>query len=150
MELLPHAYLAPASSVAAALVLISLSWYVRRGARGVGACLPVLLVVAQPALFVLQESAEHAIAGHGLAGAAGSPAVRWGIALQLVAATFFVALSHLAHAAGRALRHAGSRPALLTETHRGPRPPTPRRNWTSVAAVAAYSERGPPTSFVPA
>ncbi len=136
--------------MAAALVLMSLGWYLRRGARGVGARLPVLLVVAQPALFVLQESAEHAIAGHGLAEAAGSPVVRWGLALQLLAATFFVALSHLAHAAGRTLRFAGSRPALLTEPLRGPRPVTCTSHWTRAAAVAACSERGPPTSFVPA
>lgn len=148
-ESLPHAYLSPASWLAAALVLVSLGGFLRCGAEGARRRLPVSLLVAQPALFALQESIEHLVGDHGLAGAAASPAVRWGLGLQVLAAILVIALSQLAQVTGRTLHARRGRAVAATPTGATNRPVRSER-CTSRLLPGASSQRGPPTSVVPA
>ena len=145
---LPHDYLSPASWTAAVLAAVALAWYARRGADGGRARPPGLLLACQPALFVIQEWVEHLTAGHSVAQAAASSAVRWGLLLQLVTAALLIALSHLARATGRILGaragRAFRRPPVSTAW------PGEGERWTSAPALGWTSPRGPPASFVPA
>ncbi|HEX2192345.1 MAG TPA: hypothetical protein VHH09_04060 [Acidimicrobiales bacterium] len=140
-----HGYLAALTAVAVPLALATLGWQAYRGAtRGRRPALGPL-VVAQPLLFLLQESLEHLVAGHGIGSVAASPAVVAGVLAQAIVAGLVLLFVRAAWATGRA-----AAAALRRRRRRwGSRPPV-LRPATATAAVVRFShtpvsERGPPS-----
>ena len=140
-----HAYLAAVAAVAVPLALAALVWHACQGAsRGRGPTLGPLLV-AQPLLFLGQEGLEHLLSGYGIASLARSPAVRVGLAAQIIVAAMTLLLVRAARATGRAVLAT----LLRTGAHWPPRPsvrrPPPATSAVSRARRTRVSERGPPS-----
>lgn len=149
VDSLPHRYLSTAAWVAGPLLAMSLGWFLRRGAGGERPRQPVLLLVAQPGIFVLQESVEHLLAGHHLASVAESPTVRWGLALQVLVGVVLLVLTHLAAATGRVMTRGRSTPRLAVGDD-GTTGCVDSADATSAVVNRSNSERGPPPLLVPA
>ena len=94
-----HSYLGAVAAIAAPLAVAALAWAALSETRlGPRPAVPTgSLVAAQWALFVGQEMAEHALAGHGPAEALRSPAVWLGLVAQALVA---LAVALLLRAAG--------------------------------------------------
>lgn len=145
-----HGYLDIACWLVAVAALGGLGWYALSpgGARSS----PRLagFAGAQTLLFLIQESVEGHLEGRPLADTLATPAVRWGVAVQLALGAVMVLLARLAAVGGTRLR------AVLTGRHPQPgtQPAAPRRVpgarlWHRVASSPA-TERGPPRLLVPA
>lgn len=143
-----HGYLDIACWLVAVAVLGGLGWYAlsAEGARSS----PRLagFAGAQTLLFLIQESVEGHLEGRPLADTLATPAVRWGVAVQLALGAVMVLLARAAAAGGARLRAAlaGSPPQRVTQ------PAIPRRVpgarlWDRVASSPA-TERGPPRLLV--
>ena len=139
-----HGYLPVAAALVAPLVVAAVLWAAMSGARSrprppaVG-----LLLVAQWTLFTAQEMVEHAVAGHGAGEALRSPAVRAGLAAQVLVALALAALLRVATAAGA---------RAVTTLSRLVRPATVCRGWGRTGPVRPPASlllhgapsRGPP------
>jgi hypothetical protein len=140
-----HGYLAAVAALAVPLAVVALVWHACQGAtRGRRPSLRPLLV-AQPMVFLGQESLEQLLSGHGMAALAQSPAVRVGVVAQAVVAGTTLLLVRAARATGRAVAATLLRPWRSGRTRPSmPRPPasTPLVSRTRRTRV---SQRGPPS-----
>ena len=144
-----HGYLTGVVAVAAPLALAGLVWHAWQGGRGGKRPSMRLLVVGQPLAFVAQEGAEHVVGGHGLASVLQSPAVRVGIAAQVLVALTSALLVRAARATGRAVVAMLRRRRDWGGHESGPRPPTVTPAPLA-PMVGSSCERGPPHLLVPA
>lgn len=138
-----HGYLGPVATVGVPLGLLVLAWLTvdRWGSRARLPPLPALMA-GQAALFVAQETVERLVVRLPAGGVLSAPAVRWGLASQVVVAAGVVAVTRLARHLWTVI-WALARPAPMVLAGLGiPEfPPTspPRR-----AVVVARYGRAPP------
>ncbi len=139
-----HSYLQPMAALATPLLVAALAWAAVSGARSRVRPLPVTaLLGAQWTLFAGQEMVEHTLAGHGPAGALGSPAVWLGLAAQALTAVALVVLLRVAALAGHRAAASPPRSALALAPVTGRAGPRSAR-VPRAAVAAAVPARGPP------
>ena len=135
----PAAWFAGTASVAA------FAWL---GLRGTGRPRgPRLSQVAgaQAVVFVVQETIEHVVHGHGLADLLASPSFRWGMVAQVVTAAALVIAASLARYTGQRLRTLVRYSAgCIAARSPAPRPQAVPVGHGELLGFSA-SERGPPS-----
>lgn len=145
-----HSHLRPAVWLSVVSALAAIGWIA--AARGEHPARPGVawLAAGQTALFLVLESVERLVSGHGLGHLLAEPGLRWGLVAQVATAAGLVLLAGVARASADRVR------ALIAARDR-PRPPaTPVRPipvvTVVVGLVAASScrERGPPRALVSA
>lgn len=143
-----HGDLTAAVGLAVPLGLAALAWHVWQGARGEAAPSLRLLLAAQPVVFLVQEVLEFTLGGHGMASLAQSPAVRAGVAAQVVVAVLIMLLVRVARAAGQAVVAALQRHRPVTGAAKSPpRPPTVMARRLRGVGTPIHP-RGPPDLLV--
>lgn len=143
-----HGHLRPGAWLATLAALVALGWLA--AARGpVRTRVPLgPLAAGQAVLFVGLESAEHLVWGHGLGRLWAEPALRWGLAAQVVAASLLVAAAAVARATGDRVRALLFRRRPVVTAAAAPVDAASAVRGATLASPA--SERGPPRALVSA
>jgi len=146
-----HSHLAPAAWLASVAALAALGWVA--GARGPRRDRINLawLAAGQATLFVAVEGAEHVAAGHGLGHLLGDPALRWGLAAQVVTAGALVVAALVARASGERVRALLAGPdAPRGDADEALLRPAAAAAVRTLPAVSSAGPRAPPRSLVSA
>lgn len=146
-----HGHLRPATWLTAAVAVLALGWVAAARDGLTRRPRTAVLAAAQSGLFLALEGAEHLASGHNPAHLLHEPALRWGLAAQLVTAALLVLATVVARSSGERVR------ALLSAPARPPAaaPALVRRPRAALRAgllaVSPATERGPPAvHLVPA